>query len=127
MRLAAPLLVLSAAFAALAVNPSQPTVFGLDRHSFTAAAASVALLLWLLPGRRARPSDVARMATAAATWALIIVALTGVYAYRFEVSDAAGRIAGEFFPSEPEVGRGGEVIVQPACDSCSTPALRPSC
>ena len=40
-----------------------------------------------------------------------MVALTGVYAYRFEVSDVAARLAGEFFPSEPRVGRGGEVIV----------------
>ena len=40
-----------------------------------------------------------------------MIALTGVYAYRFEASDIVGRIAGEFFPSEPQVGRGGEVIV----------------
>ena len=44
-------------------------------------------------------------------WAALLVALTGVYAYRFEVSDVATRLAGEFFPSEPQVGRGGEVIV----------------
>ena len=42
---------------------------------------------------------------------MLLIALTGVYAYRFEVSDIAGRIAGELFPSEPQVGRGGEVIV----------------
>jgi aspartyl protease family protein len=41
----------------------------------------------------------------------LLIALTGVYAYRFEASDIVGRIAGEFFPSEPQVGRGGEVIV----------------
>ena len=113
MRLIAPLAVLAAALAALVMNPSQPTLMGLDRHNFLSAAAGVAFLVWLVMSglRSARPSDVARIATAAATWALLMVALTGVYAYRFEVSDAAGRIAGEFFPSEPEVGRGGEVIV----------------
>jgi aspartyl protease family protein len=113
MRLFAPLAVLGAALAALLVNPSQPTLLGLDRHSFVSAAAGAALLVWLLLSglRSARPSDVARIATAAATWALMIVALTGVYAYRFDVTDAAGRIVGELFPSEPEVGRGGEVIV----------------
>jgi aspartyl protease family protein len=61
--------------------------------------------------RSARPSDIARLATAAMTWALLLIALTGVYAYRFEASDIVGRITGEFFPSEPQVGRGGEVIV----------------
>jgi aspartyl protease family protein len=40
-----------------------------------------------------------------------MIALTGVYAYRFEASDIAARIAGELFPSEPQVGRGGEVII----------------
>ncbi len=45
------------------------------------------------------------------TWALLFIALTGVYAYRFEASAIVERIAGELFPSEPQVGRGGEVIV----------------
>jgi hypothetical protein len=45
------------------------------------------------------------------TWAALRIALTGVYAYRFEASEIVGRITGELFPSEPQVGRGGEVIV----------------
>jgi len=47
----------------------------------------------------------------AATWALAIVSLTGVYAYRFELSDVADRVMSEIAPGEPTVGRGGEVIV----------------
>ena len=70
------------------------------------------MLLWLvLSGlRSARPSDVARIVSAAAVWAALLIALTGVYAYRYEASDIAERIAGELFPSEPEVGqrRGGD-------------------
>ncbi len=116
MRLLAPLLVLAAALAAVLMNPSQSILFGLDRQRFVSAAIGVAVLLWLLLSylRSARPSDIARMAGAAATWALLLIALTGVYAYRFEVSDVAGRLAGELFPSEPEVGRGGEGHRQPA-------------
>ncbi len=113
MRLVAPLLVLAAGLAAVLTNPSQATLLGLDRRSFISATVGLAVLVWLLLSflRSARPSDIARMAGAAATWALLLIALTGVYAYRFEVSDVAGRLAGELFPSEPEVGRGGEVII----------------
>jgi aspartyl protease family protein len=112
MRFLAPALVLAAALAALLVTPSQSTVLGLDRQSFASAAIGAAVLLALLSGlRSARASDIARIVGAAATWAALLVALTGVYAYRFEVSDVAARLAGEFFPSEPQVGRGGEVIV----------------
>jgi aspartyl protease family protein len=45
------------------------------------------------------------------TWALLLIAVTGFYAYRFEASDIVERVTGQFFPSEPQVGRGGEVIV----------------
>jgi aspartyl protease family protein len=113
MRWLAPLTVLAAALAALLMSPQQSTLLGLDRQSFAGAAIGAAVLLALILPRigSARPSDVARIAGAAATWAVLLIALTGVYAYRFEVSDIAGRIASELFPSEPQVGRGGEVIV----------------
>ena len=113
MRLIVPIAVLAVALAALLMNPPQSTLLGLDHQRFASAAIGVSLLLWLvLSGlRSARPSDIARIATAAAVWAAMLIVLTGVYAYRFEASDIVGRIAGEFFPSEPEVGRGGEVIV----------------
>ncbi len=113
MRFIVPVAVLAAALAALLMTPPQSTVLGLYHQRLASAAIGVSLLLWLvLSGlRSARPSDIARIATAAAVWGALLIALTGVYAYRFEASDIVGRIAGELFPSEPQVGRGGEVIV----------------
>jgi aspartyl protease family protein len=112
MRFLAPVVVLAAALAALLVTPSQSTLLGLDHRSFASAAIGASVLLALLLSlRSARASDIARIVGAAAVWAALLVALTGFYAYRFEVSDVAARLAGEFFPSEPQVGRGGEVIV----------------
>ena len=113
MRFLVPVLVLAVASAALITTPPHATLLGLDHRRFAGAAIGGAILLWLVLGglRSARPSDVARIVSAAAIWAALLIALTGVYAYRFEASDIAGRIAGQFFPSEPQVGRGGEVIV----------------
>jgi aspartyl protease family protein len=113
MRFILPIGVLAVALAALLITPPQSTLLGLDHRRFASAAIGVAILLWLVLGRlrSARPSDIARIVTAAAIWTALLVALTGVYAYRFEASEIVGRIAGELFPSEPEVGRGGEVIV----------------
>jgi aspartyl protease family protein len=113
MRFILPIAVVAAALAALLVAPRQALLFGLNHQQFASAAIGAAILLWLvLSGlRSARPSDIARLATAAVTWTALLIALTGVYAYRFEASEIVGRIAGELFPSEPQVGRGGEVIV----------------
>jgi aspartyl protease family protein len=113
MRWLAPVLVLAAALAALLMTPQQSTILGLDHQSFAGAAIGAAVLVGLIVSRlgSARPSDVARIVGAAAAWAALMIALTGVYAYRFEVSGIADRIAGELFPSEPQVGRGGEVII----------------
>jgi aspartyl protease family protein len=113
MRFILPVTVLAVALAALLLTPHDSFLFGLKHQQFASAAIGVALVLWLvLSGlRSARPSDIARLATAAMTWAFLLIALTGVYAYRFDASEIFGRITGELFPSEPEVGRGGEVIV----------------
>jgi aspartyl protease family protein len=113
MRFIVPVAVLAAALAALLMTPPESTLLGLDHQRFASAAIGASILLWLVLSRlrAARPSDVARMVSAAAVWAALLVALTGVYAYRFEASQIAERIAGELFPSEPQVGRGGEVIV----------------
>jgi aspartyl protease family protein len=102
MRFIPPFTVVVAALAALLLTPHDARLFGLSRQQFASAAIGVSLLLWLMLSglRSARPSDIARLATAAMTWALLLIALTGVYAYRFEL-----------FPSEPQVGRGGEVII----------------
>ena len=37
--------------------------------------------------------------------------MTGFYAYRFEASEIFGRVTSELLPSEPQVERGGEVVV----------------
>jgi aspartyl protease family protein len=112
MRFLVPVLALAVASAALIMTPPHATLLGLDHRRFAGAAIGAAILLWLVLGglRSARPSDIARIVSAA-IWAALMIALTGVYAYRFEASDIAGRIAGQFFPSEPQVGRGGEVII----------------
>jgi aspartyl protease family protein len=113
MRFLLPVSVLAVALATLLMTPPQSTLFGLDHQRFASAASGAAVVLWLvLSGlRSARPSDIARLATAVMTWALLLIALTGLYAYRFEASEIVSRITGELFPSEPQVGRGGEVIV----------------
>ena len=109
MRLLASLVILGAAFAALLITPVESRLFGLDHQAFAGAAALAALLVFLLApdaGVRSRAGG-----RSALVWAALLVALTGVYAYRFEAADFFGRITSELMPSEPEVGRGGEVIV----------------
>jgi aspartyl protease family protein len=110
MRLLAPLLILGAALAALLLTPAATPILGLDHQAFAGAAALTALLVYLL---RWAPqiSDIARAAGSLALWAMVLVALTGAYTYRFEAADLLGRVASGLLPSEPQVGEGGEVIV----------------
>ena len=70
-------------------------------------------MLWLLLGGpwRLRRADVARAVGGSLTWAALMVALTGLYAYRFEFSDLADRVMAELNPTDPVVGQGGEVII----------------
>ena len=109
MRLVAPLLVLMAALAAVMLTPPDMRIFGLDHQALVAAATLAAMLLFIL--RRTRAADVARALSSAMIWALLLLALTGVYAYRYEAADFFGRVAAELLPAEPQVGQGGEVIV----------------
>jgi aspartyl protease family protein len=113
MRFILPVAVLAVASAALLLTPHESILFGLNHQQFASAAIGISLLLWLvLSGwRTARPSDIARVVSTAAIWAIVFIALTGVYAYRFEASAIVGRITGELLPSEPQVERGGEVVV----------------
>ncbi|MGD1037935.1 MAG: TIGR02281 family clan AA aspartic protease [Roseiarcus sp.] len=108
-----PLALLAAALIALLVVPADSPLIGLDHASFAGAALGVALMTWLfLSGaRRAGPGALARVVGGAAIWTAIILGLTGVYAYRFEVSDIADRVMAELFPNEPQIGQSGEVIV----------------
>ena len=109
MRLLAALLILGAALAALLLTPAGTPILGLDHQAFAGAAALTALLVYLL--RWARVSDIARATGSLALWAMVLIALTGAYTYRFEAADFLGRVASELLPSEPQVGQGGEVIV----------------
>jgi aspartyl protease family protein len=113
MVLAIPLALLGATLVALLAVPEGTPLIGLDHASFARAAFAVALVVWLaLAGaRRAGAAGVLRVVSGAAVWAAIILGLTGAYAYRFEASEFAQRLMGELFPGEPQIGAGGEVIV----------------
>jgi len=108
-----PLALLAAALVALVGVPAQTPILGLDHGSFARAAFGVVFLLWLLPilARRAGPGALARVLASLAIWVAIVLGLTGVYAYRFEVSDVADRIIAELFPGDAQIGQSGEVIV----------------
>jgi aspartyl protease family protein len=108
-----PLALLAVALAALFFTPEGAPLIGLDHATFARVAFGAALILWLLLTgvRRAGAAGVARAIGGAAIWAALIVGLTGVYAYRFELSDIADRVIAEFAPGEAQVGRGGEVFV----------------
>ena len=113
MALIVPLALLAVALTVLFIAPEGTPLLGLDHVSFARAAFGAALILWLVlaGARRAGAAGVARAVGGAATWAMLIVGLTGVYAYRFELSDIADRVMAELTPGEAQVGSGGEVIV----------------
>jgi aspartyl protease family protein len=108
-----PLALLGAALVVLMVIPEGTLIFGLDHASFARAAFAVALVVWLalVGARRAGAAGLARVLSGVAVWAAIILGLTGAYAYRFEAAEFAQRLMGELFPGEPQIGAGGEVIV----------------
>jgi len=113
MVIAIPLALLGAALVALLAVPTGTPIVGLDHARFAGAAFAVALVVWagLAGARRAGAAGLLRIVGAAAAWAGIILGLTGVYAYRFEAAEFAERLMGELFPGEPQIGAGGEVIV----------------
>ena len=113
MVFAVPLALLGAALVVLLVVPEGTPLLALDHASFARAAVAVALVVWLaLAGaRRAGAAGLAHVLGGAAIWAAILLGLTGAYAYRFEASAFAERLMGELFPGEPQIGAGGEVIV----------------
>jgi aspartyl protease family protein len=113
MVLAIPLALLGATLVVLLVVPEGTPLLGLDHASFARAAFAVAFVAWLaLAGvRRAGAAGFLRVLSGAAIWAAIILGLTGAYAYRFEAAEFAQRLVGELFPGEPQIGAGGEVIV----------------
>ena len=109
MRLVVPLATLAATAAVILMTPAGAQIVGLDHRALAGVGTLLALLIYLLSGARA--SDVARVVSSVAAWAALLIALTGVYAYRYEAADFFDRVAAELMPSEPQVGQGGEVIV----------------
>jgi aspartyl protease family protein len=113
MVLLIPLALIVAALIALFVTPETTPLLGLDHGRFGGAAFGFAFLVWLLltGARRAGPGGFARVVRGALAWTAIILGLVGVYAYRFEAADFADRVISELVPGEPQIGAGGEVIV----------------
>jgi aspartyl protease family protein len=113
MVLAIPLALLAAALIALIATPEATPLLGLDHASFARAAFGIAFVTWLLLAgvRRAGPAGLARVVSGVLVWAAIILGLVGAYSYRFEAADFADRVMSELIPGEPQIGSGGEVIV----------------
>ena len=110
MRLVLPLAILAAAVVILMLDAGRTRR---SPASITARSASVAALVALLAYylANARRSDVARMVSSLAVWAMLFALLAGVYAYRYDAADFIDRMTAELMPSEPVVGKGGEAIV----------------
>jgi aspartyl protease family protein len=114
MRYLLPIGVLALAAMLLLATPSEAPILGLDHRRFAFAALGAALLiafLFRVGSRRVVLGDFARALGGALVWLVLIVGLTGVYAYRFEFGDIANRVIAELSPGEITVGQGGEVIV----------------
>ena len=114
MRHLLPIGVLVLAALLLLAVPTETPILGLDHERFGFAALGAALFiafLFRIGARRIAPADLARAVGGALTWLVLIVVLTGIYAYRFEFSDIAGRVIAELSPGDVTVGQGGEVIV----------------
>jgi aspartyl protease family protein len=113
MRHLAPIAMLALAAFALFSTPADAFIFGLDHARFAQAALAGALVVWLLLGGpwRLGRANIGRAIGGALTWAALMVALTGLYAYRFEFTDLADRVIAELNPTEPLVGQRGEVII----------------
>lgn len=114
MRYLLPIGVLVLAALLLLAIPVETPILGLDHQRFAFAALGAALFiafLFRIGARRIAPGDLARAVSSALIWLVLIVGLTGVYAYRFEFSDIADRVLAELSPGDITVGQGGEVIV----------------
>lgn len=113
MRHVLPIVLLALAALALLVMPADAPIFGLDHARFAQGALAGALIFWLLLGGpwRLGRANIGRAVGGALTWVALMIALTGLYAYRFEFTDLADRVIAELNPGEPQVGQGGEVIL----------------
>jgi aspartyl protease family protein len=109
MRLVFPLAILAAAAGFLLLTPEDSRIGGLDHRTVGAGAGLLAWLAYLFAN--VRPSSAARALGSIVVWALLFGLLAGIYAYRFEAAEFIGRMTAELTPGEPQVGQGGEVIV----------------
>ncbi len=109
-----PIALIAVGLAALVVTPQEAKILGLGHDDFARVTFGGALILWFLfmGVRGAGATRALRVIGGVTTWALLIFGLTGMYAYRYELSDVADRVIGEILPNEPQVGRGGEVILR---------------
>ena len=108
-----PLLMLIGAGALLALIPQGQPIFGLDHGLFMRVAFGVSFALWFLlgAGRRLGGARVSAVVAGAVTWVALFVGLVGLYSYRREFADLTERVIAELEPGEPQIGAGGEVIV----------------
>jgi aspartyl protease family protein len=114
VRALAPLILLGSALVALWLAPSSQPLLGLSHDDFARGAVGSSVLLWLtLAGlARAGPVGAARVLLGVALWAVAGLALVTGYAYRFEVSEIAGRVMDELGPPTARVGPGGSVVIR---------------
>ncbi|HLJ70931.1 MAG TPA: TIGR02281 family clan AA aspartic protease [Roseiarcus sp.] len=114
MRYLLPIGILVLAGLLLLAVPAETPLLGLDHKRFAFAALGAALFTAFLSrigSRRVALGDLARALGGALIWLVLIVGLTGVYAYRFEFGDIADRVIAELSPGDVTIGKGGEVIV----------------
>jgi aspartyl protease family protein len=114
MRYLLPIAILVLAALLLLTIPAETPILGLEHQRFAFAALGAALFisfLFRLGGRRVLAGDLARAVGGALIWLVLIIGLTGVYAYRFEFGDFADRVLAELSPGDVTVGQGGEVII----------------
>jgi len=89
MRHILPIALLRRRALGLYLTPADAPIFGLDHGHFAQAVLAGALVLWLLLGGpwRLGRANIGRAVGGALTWAALMVALTGLYAYRFEFTE----------------------------------------
>jgi aspartyl protease family protein len=109
---AVALAVVLLAMAILVANQDEAPILGLAPGEFASVAALSAMALlvasFVVTEFRGRWANGLR---ALMMWGVLLVALVGCYSYRFELQQAARRIAGELMPGETTVGPSGEVVV----------------
>jgi aspartyl protease family protein len=101
----------------LVVRHDAGTIAGFDLSDFAILATSLALAVWL--GASLYPSYRGRLSGAMkdmVTWAMVMLALVGVYAFRGPLLEVGRRIAGEVLPPgvelPVEVAQRGEKAVR---------------